>query len=97
MRTVSPTLKSCIQFVFLKNSSKFSQDQFNRPRGSSAISNDESYKLLGLTKGCSKEEVLNAANKLQKKIHPDMNRDVETERLSQLVNEAKEIVIKDIS
>ena len=62
--------------------------------GSSNLSNDEAYKLLGLTKGCSKEEVLNAANKLQKKIHPDMNRDVKTERLSQLVNEAKEKIIR---
>ena len=51
-------------------------------------------KLLGLNKGCSKEEVLQAAMKLQKKIHPDMNREVNTERLSQLVNEAKEKILK---
>ena len=78
----------------MKNSRGFSQNKFNQPQGSSNLSNDEAYKLLGLTKGCSKEEVLNAANKLQKKIHPDMNRDVKTERLSQLVNEAKEKIIK---
>ena len=46
------------------------------------------------SQGCSKEEVLVAANKLQKKIHPDMNRDIKTERLSQLVNEAKEKIIR---
>ena len=57
---------------FLKNSGKFSRSQFNPTQGSSSISNDEAYKLLGLSKGCSKEEVLNAANSLQKKIHPDM-------------------------
>ena len=79
---------------FLKNSSRFSQGQFNQPKGSSNISNDEAYKLLGLSKGCSKEEVLKAANTLQKKIHPDMNREVKTERLSQLVNEAKEKIIR---
>ena len=79
---------------FLKNSGKFSQGQFNKPRGSSSLSNDEAYKLLGLSKGCSKEQVIQAANKLQKKIHPDMNRDVKTERLSQLVNEAKEKIIR---
>ena len=79
---------------FLKNSGRFSQGQFNQPQGSSNISNDEAYKLLGLSKGCSKEEVLIAANKLQKKIHPDMNRDVKTERLSQLVNAAKEKIIR---
>ena len=79
---------------FLKNSGRFSQGQFNQAQGSSNLSNDEAYKLLGLSKGCSKEEVLTSVNKLQKKIHPDMNRDVKTERLSQLVNEAKEKIIK---
>ena len=79
---------------FLKNSGRFSQGKFNQAQVSSSISNDEAYKLLGLSKGCSKEEVLIAANKLQKKIHPDMNRDVKTERLSQLVNEAKEKIIR---
>jgi hypothetical protein len=79
---------------FLKNSGRFSQGRFNQPKGSSNISNNEAYKLLGLSKGCSKEEVLKAANTLQKKIHPDMNREVKTERLSQLVNEAKEKIIR---
>jgi len=37
---------------------------------------------------------LKAVNQLQKKIHPDMNRDIKTERLSQLVNEAKEKILK---
>ena len=79
---------------FLKNSGRFSQGQFGQTQGSSSVTNDEAYKLLGLKKGCSKDEVLKAANQLQKKIHPDMNRDVKTERLSQLVNEAKEKIIK---
>ena len=78
----------------LKNSGRFSQGQFGQSQGSSSVTNDEAYKLLGLKKGCSKEEVLKVANQLQKKIHPDMNRDVKTERLSQLVNEAKEKIIK---
>ena len=76
---------------YIRNSGKFSQNQFRSSRsGSSSITLEEAYKLLGLKKGCSKEEVLNSAAKLQKKIHPDMNRDVNTERLSQIVNEAKE-------
>ena len=79
---------------FLKNSGRFNQSQFGKSASSSSVSNDEAYKLLGLTKGCSKEEVLQAAMKLQKKIHPDINREVKTERLSQLVNEAKEKIIK---
>ena len=79
---------------FLKNSGRFSQGQFGQTQGSSSVTNDEAYKLLGLKRGCTKEDVLKAANQLQKKIHPDMNRDVKTERLSQLVNEAKEKIIK---
>ena len=65
-----------------------------KTQGSSSVTNEEAYKLLGLKKGASKEEVLKASNQLQKKIHPDMNRDVNTERLSQLVNEAKEKIIR---
>jgi hypothetical protein len=79
---------------FLKNSGRFSGAQFGKPQGSSSISNDEAYKLLGLNRGCSKDEVLQAAMKLQKKIHPDMNRDIKTERLSQLVNEARDKILK---
>ena len=80
---------------YLKNSGKFSQSQFNQPQGSSSISIDEAYKMLGLKRGCTKEEVLKVAKKLQQKIHPDMNREVKTERLSQLVNEATDKIIKD--
>ena len=76
---------------YLRSTKKFSSTQ---SPGSSSISLDEAYSLLGLKKGASKEEVIQAAQKLQKKIHPDMNRDVNTERLSQLVNEAKEKIIK---
>ena len=79
---------------YLKNSGRFSQGNFGLAQGSSNISIDEAYKLLGLKKGCSQEEVLKAVNQLQKKIHPDMNRDIKTERLSQLVNEAKEKILK---
>ncbi len=79
---------------FLKNSGRFSQGNFSKTRDDASISKDEAYKLLGLNKGCSKEEVLQAAMKLQKKIHPDMNRDVKTERLSQLVNQARDKILK---
>ena len=79
---------------YLKNSGKFSQGQFNQPKGSSSVSLDEAYKLLGLKKGCSKDEVLTASKKLQQKIHHDLNREIRTERLSQLVNEATDKIIK---
>ena len=79
---------------FLKNSGRFSQGQFSQPQGSSSVSVDEAYRLLGLKKGCSKEEVLKVAKKLQQKIHPDMNTDVKTEELSKLVNQAVDKIIK---
>jgi len=77
---------------FLKNSKRFGSKN-EKSQSSSSVTNDEAYKLLGLTKGCSQEEVLQAAMKLQKKIHPDMNRDLKTERLSQLVNEARDKIL----
>ena len=79
---------------FLKNSGRFSQGQFSQPQGSSSVSVDEAYRLLGLKKGCSKEEVLKVAKKLQQKIHPDMNKEVRTEELSKLVNQAVDKIIK---
>ena len=43
----------------------------------------------------SKEDVNKAYIKIQKKIHPDVS--PETSRLSSIVNEAKDIVLNDIS
>ena len=79
---------------FLRNSGRFSKNNFNKTQGSTTVTIDEAYKLLGLKKGCTKQEVMKSAAKLQKKIHPDLNRDVNTEELSKLVNEAKEKIIK---
>ena len=82
---------------FLRNSGRFSQSQFGRTQGSTSVTVDDSYKLLGLKRGCSKDDVVKAAAKLQKKIHPDVNRDVNTEELSKLVNEAKEKLLKELN
>ena len=43
----------------------------------------------------TKEDVNRSYIKIQKKIHPDIS--PETSRLSSIVNEAKEIVLKDLS
>ena len=43
----------------------------------------------------TKEDVQKAHLKIQKKIHPDIS--PETSRLSAIVNEAKEVVMKDLS
>ena len=80
---------------YLRNSGRFSYyGRSNQTQPSSNLSVEEAYKILGLKKGCSKEDVIKATNGLQKKIHPDVNLDSNTERLSQIVNEAKETILK---
>jgi hypothetical protein len=80
----------------LRRSGRFSfkQSQENNP---STISVVEAYKILNLNinKKPTKELVNKAYIKIQKKIHPDIS--PETSRLSSIVNEAKDIVLKDIS
>ena len=80
---------------YLRNSGRFSYyGQSNQAQPSSNLTAEEAYKILGLKKGCSKENVIKATNGLQKKIHPDVNPNSNTERLSQIVNEAKETILK---
>ena len=80
----------------LRRSGRFSFNQSNL-NNSSSISVTEAYKILNLdiTKKPTKEIVNKAYLKIQKKIHPDVS--PETARLSTIVNEAKEIVLQDIS
>ena len=80
----------------LRNSGRFSFNQ-SQSNNSSSLSVSEAYKILNLdiTKKPSKEIVNKAYLKIQKKIHPDIS--PETTRLSTIVNEAKEIVLQDIS
>jgi len=81
----------------LRSSGRFSFKQNQNIRNSSKISTEEAYKILNLDikKDITKEDVKNAYIKIQKKIHPDIS--PETTRLSTIVNEAKEIVLRDIS
>ena len=80
----------------LRRSGRFSFNQTNS-NNSSSMSVSEAYKILNLDIGkkISKEDVNKAYIKIQKKIHPDIS--PETSRLSSIVNEAKDIVLKDIS
>jgi len=50
---------------------------------------------LDKNKNITKEDVQNAHKKIQKKIHPDVS--PETSRLSTIVNEARDIILKNIS
>ena len=80
---------------FARNSGRFSKNNFNKAYKNSNLSLDEAYKILNLKKSASKEEVNIATKKLQKKLHPDIS--PETTRLSALVNEAKDIILKNIN
>ena len=80
----------------LRRSGRFSFNQTNL-NNQSSISVSEAYKILNLdiSKKITKEDVNKAYIKIQKKIHPDVS--PETSRLSSIVNEAKDIVLNDIS
>ena len=80
----------------LRKSGRFSFNQ-SRSNSTSSLSVSEAYKILNLDiNNKPTKEILNQAYiKIQKKIHPDIS--PETTRLSSIVNEAKDIVLKDIS
>ena len=81
------TLRRSGRFAFTKSNLK----------NQSSITVSEAYKILNLDidKKITKEDVNKAYVKIQKKIHPDIS--PETSRLSTIVNEAKDIVLNDIS
>tara|TARA_Y100000389_G_scaffold119165_1_gene116326 strand:- start:506 stop:1009 length:504 start_codon:yes stop_codon:yes gene_type:complete len=80
----------------LRRSGRFSFNSSNS-NNQSSISVAEAYKILNLDmeKKITKDDVNKAYIKIQKKIHPDVS--PETSRLSSIVNEAKDIVLNDIS
>ena len=80
----------------LRRSGRFSFNQ-SQNNNSATLSVSEAYKILNLdiNQKPTKEIVNKAYINIQKKIHPDVS--PETARLSSIVNEAKDVVIKDIS
>ena len=81
----------------LRNTGRFSFKQNQTSSNSSSLSLDEAYKILNLDKNkkITKQEVQKAHAKIQKKIHPDIS--PETARLSAIVNEAKDVVLKGLN
>jgi|TARA_B110000263_G_scaffold131493_1_gene114311 hypothetical protein len=81
----------------LRGSGRFSFNQNQNIKNSSTLSLEESYKILNLDKNKknTKDDVNKAYIKIQKKIHPDVS--PETARLSAIVNEAKEVVLKNMN
>ncbi len=81
----------------LKNSGRFNFNNFNTNLNTQNISLEEAYKILNLNprKKYTKNEVLNSYKKIMKKVHPDVS--PELNRLASIVNQAKEVILKDLS
>ena len=79
----------------LKNSGRFNFNNINSNLNTQSMSIDEAYRILNLNpkKKYNKDQVLSSYKKIMKKIHPDIS--PELTRLASIVNEAKEIVLKD--
>ncbi len=79
----------------LRRSGRFSFNQ-SQNNNTSTMSVSEAFKILNLDqkKKITKEDINKAYTKIQKKIHPDIS--PETARLSTLVNEARDILLKEI-
>ena len=78
----------------LRKSGRFG---FNKSHNkSSNLSISEAYKILNLdeNKNIKKEDVNKAVIKIQKKIHPDIS--PETARLSAIVNDARDVIMREI-
>ena len=83
-------------FRVLKNSGRFNFNNFNQNINSQNMSIEEAYRILNLdpNKKYTKDEILNSYKKIMKKIHPDVS--PELNRLASIVNEAKELALKNI-
>ena len=81
----------------LRRSGRFSFNQNQNIKNSSTLSLEEAYKILNLDKNKknSKADINKAYINIQKKIHPDVS--PETARLSAIVNEAKEVILRSLS
>ena len=62
--------------------------------GSSSISLKEAYSILDCKPGDKKEKILANFKKLQMKLHPDLNKDIDSTKISQMLTEAKDLIIK---
>ena len=84
-------------FRVLRNSGRFNFNNFNQSVNKQSISLDEAYKILNLKSDIkyTKAQVMQSYKSIMKKIHPDVS--PELTRLASIVNEAKEIVIKNIN
>ena len=81
----------------LKNSGRFNFNNINQNLNTKSVSVEEAYKILNLdpNKKYTKDEILISYKKIMKKIHPDVS--PELSRLASIVNEAKEVILKNFN
>tara|TARA_B100000959_G_C14631489_1_gene480451 strand:- start:43 stop:552 length:510 start_codon:yes stop_codon:yes gene_type:complete len=81
----------------LKNSGRFNFNNINQNLNTKSISVEEAYKILNLdpNKKYTKDEILISYKKIMKKIHPDVS--PELSRLASIVNEAKDVILKNFN
>jgi len=81
---------------YLRSTGRYSYfNQTNQASAKGNLSVDEAYQVLGLRKPASKESVHKAHAALMKRIHPDLNKNQNTEYLSKIVNNAKDTILKN--
>ena len=66
----------------------------NYAEGSNSISLNEAYAILDCKRGDHKEKILTNFKKLQMKLHPDLNKNIDSTKISQMLTEAKDLIIK---
>ena len=80
---------------YLRQTGRYSfKSGTNYSKASSNISLRDAYQILGLKPPVKKEAVLSRYKQIIKQLHPDKN-DFDSTRLSQLVSEAKETILKN--
>ena len=61
---------------------------------SSSISLNEAYDILDCKQGDPREKIEANYRKLMLKLHPDKNKDIDSTKISQILTEAKDLIIK---
>ncbi len=78
----------------LRQQGRFSYTSGTNYSAGSSISLAEAYSILDCKPGDTKEKVLANFKKLQMKLHPDRNKDIDSTKISQMLTEAKDLIIK---
>ena len=66
----------------------------NYSPGSSSITLKEAYAILDCKPGDKREKIESNYKKLMTKLHPDLNKDIDSTKISQMLTEAKNLIIK---